>query len=681
MGASQLLGLDLVLSVLAAAAWCAAAWLVLESSRRPMVAPAAVARLARPSLAAALVLTAAKVAVVAMLATRGWLFVSERASVGLPLLVVPAVMGGIAGLLSPPRRHVPGGKAGGSAGGPRIPASVPVGWAAIGAAASLLVPFVLGHDPHPAAVAVFLALAACGGLIWWVLLEPLPVRRRTTAAGAVGSLMLATVLGAAGLAWLGSRSAEGTAIAAVGHHDGAGSGARPAAGIQPITGLTGELPDGAPLRQYELTARQERIVSQMGKTADAWTFGSLPGPALEAELGDVIEVRLGNQDVTTGVTLHWHGYHVPNAMDGVAGATQDAVLPGQSMTYRFVARQTGTFWYHTHQMSSEGVRKGLYGTLVVRDPRIAAAATDLVVAGHSLGSLTLLGGSDGVQHHTAAPGTPVRLRLINTDSLPQRYQLLGSPYTVAAVDGSELDNAIVVPDGEASQTILRLGAGGRVDIALTMPAAPVTLRTEGSASAAVVLVPAGEGQLGAATGNGPEPATADFRRGRELDLFAGSGPEAAKTVHNVPAPAWTRTAVMVLDRQLRFVNGAPRYAYTVNGAAYPQIEPLIVDAGDTVKLTVVNRTAEPHPMHPHGHHVQVLSRNGQAPQNSLMRLDTFDVLPGEVWEVLLTADNPGIWMDHCHNLDHAAEGMMMHLQYRGYSSPFLHGGDSGNRAE
>jgi FtsP/CotA-like multicopper oxidase with cupredoxin domain len=244
-----------------------------------------------------------------------------------------------------------------------------------------------------------------------------------------------------------------------------------------------------------------------------------------------------------------------------------------------------------------------------------------------------------------------------------------------------LDNAIGVPDGEAPRTILRLGAGGRIDIAFTMPAAPVTLRTEGSASAAVVLVPAGEGRQGAATGSGPEPATADFRRGTELDLFAGGGAGAAKAVHNVPAPAWTRTAIMVLDRQLRFVNGAPRYAYTVNGAAYPQIEPLIVDAGDTIELTVVNRTAEPHPMHPHGHHVQVLSRNGQAPQNNLMRMDTFDVLPGEVWEVLLTADNPGIWMDHCHNLDHAAEGMMMHLQYRGYSSPFLHGGDSGNRAE
>ncbi|MBA4101201.1 MAG: copper oxidase, partial [Arthrobacter sp.] len=69
------------------------------------------------------------------------------------------------------------------------------------------------------------------------------------------------------------------------------------------------------------------------------------------------------------------------------------------------------------------------------------------------------------------------------------------------------------------------------------------------------------------------------------------------------------------------------------------------------------------------------------PAASPLWLDTFDVLPGDVWEVLLRADNPGIWMDHCHNLDHAAQGMMMHLQYRGYSSPFVHGGSSGNRPE
>ena len=62
-----------------------------------------------------------------------------------------------------------------------------------------------------------------------------------------------------------------------------------------------------------------------------------------------------NENVEDGATLHWHGIDVPNAADGVAGVTQDAVVPGEEYTYRFVADQAGTFWYHSHQVSHEQV--------------------------------------------------------------------------------------------------------------------------------------------------------------------------------------------------------------------------------------------------------------------------------------------------------------------------------------
>jgi FtsP/CotA-like multicopper oxidase with cupredoxin domain len=57
-------------------------------------------------------------------------------------------------------------------------------------------------------------------------------------------------------------------------------------------------------------------------------------------------------------------------------------------------------------------------------------------------------------------------------------------------------------------------------------------------------------------------------------------------------------------------------------------------------------------------------------------LDTFDVQPGEVWQVGFRADNPGLWMNHCHNLSHAEQGMVMHLAYQGVTSTF-HGGHGG----
>ena len=54
---------------------------------------------------------------------------------------------------------------------------------------------------------------------------------------------------------------------------------------------------------------------------------------------------------------------------------------------------------------------------------------------------------------------------------------------------------------------------------------------------------------------------------------------------------------------------------------------------------------------------------------------------GESYEVAFVADNTGIWMDHCHNLPHAREGLMTHLTYEGVSTPFLLGHDSGNEPE
>jgi FtsP/CotA-like multicopper oxidase with cupredoxin domain len=116
------------------------------------------------------------------------------------------------------------------------------------------------------------------------------------------------------------------------------------------------------------------------------------------------------------------------------------------------------------------------------------------------------------------------------------------------------------------------------------------------------------------------------------------------------------------------VDGVPKLGHTVNGKAWPNIPTPLVRQGQTIKITVVNRSRDTHPMHPHGHHIQVLSRDG-VPANGLW-MDTFDVGPGEVWEVALIADNPGMWMSHCHDLAHAVQGMEFHLAYEGITTRF-----------
>lgn len=683
MNTSQLLAVDLVLAVLAAGAWAAAAWLTWTStSSRRDTAPR-LTGLALLATAVALVATAARYALLPALAAGSWWFASERITISLPLTAIPAAWAAMAGVPFLLRRRNTGAPLpsdeGTASAGPvrgREGAVLALVAACAGALGSLALMIILGPFPGLWTLAVLLFLVAGVVVLAKLTLFPrgtapelVPTRgRRASAAMALAGLMACTALGAGVFTWMGSRAADGSGIiTAVGHHD-AGSPV-PASATTPVTALLGELPAHAAVRHYELTARVDHVTLPSGQTTEAWTFGSLPGPTIEAQLGEVVEVVLNNRDVQAGVTLHWHGYDVPNAMDGVAGATQDAVLPGQSMTYRFAAAQAGTYWYHTHQDSAEGVRKGLYGVFVVHDPAAVRSDTDIAVAGHDLGGLGMLGSSDRSSVYTAKPGSLVRLRLINTDSLPQRYLVEGTAFTVAAVDGTKLNKP-----GEVSGKLLRLGAGGRYDLTFTMPQSPVTVRMDAAADAMVVVNPGDAG----GGGNGSVTSAAGIFAGTPvLDLLGYGEPEVGGA--GIPAP--DREEVVVLDRQFRFVDGVPRYAFTVNGAAYPLVPSMEVAEGDIVKVTIINRTAEPHPMHPHGHHVRVLTRNGMAPSGSPLVLDTVDIQGGEVWEVLLVADNPGIWMDHCHNLDHAAQGMIMLMQYQGVSSPFVHGGHAHNRPE
>jgi FtsP/CotA-like multicopper oxidase with cupredoxin domain len=62
-------------------------------------------------------------------------------------------------------------------------------------------------------------------------------------------------------------------------------------------------------------------------------------------------------------------------------------------------------------------------------------------------------------------------------------------------------------------------------------------------------------------------------------------------------------------------------------------------------------------------------------------VDSLDVGDGETYEIAFLADNPGIWMDHCHNLPHAAEGLMTHLAYQGVTTAYLIGGSADNAPE
>jgi FtsP/CotA-like multicopper oxidase with cupredoxin domain len=517
--------------------------------------------------------------------------------------------------------------------------------AAIGAAAAPIAVLLIGSEvTWPAALAVVLLWASASAAA--VLATAGRPRRSVVASGAfavfsVALLALFTVFGP-------TVATAGTG----GHHlvvaDDPGDASVSVADFRE-TDLDGDV------HAFELEARHETITLPDGSSYDAVDFGSVPGPELVVTEGELVEMTLTNRDVDDGVTLHWHGYDVPSGDDGVAGVTQDAVQTGDSFTYRFAADQVGTYWYHTHQDALSGITRGLYGALIVlpagspeRD-----AETDVTALIHSMSDTTLVGAHETLRLTGAAE---TRLRLANTDQTPRRL-VLDADVTVLALDGVDLGAPAPLPAG----TTLRIPAGGRADLGI----APGTV-----ASLAIDRAPGS----GVAIGR-DDVAELSFT-GPEFDLLtAGSG----------PMPAWALDspdvqAVQVLDRLIRIVNGSPRMADTINAAAFPAIQPIVVDEGDVVVVTIINRGTETHPMHLHGHHMIVLSRDGVAADGPVW-LDTVDVRPGETWKVAFVADNPGLWMDHCHNLEHAAAGMVMHLAYRGVTSPFELGGEHGNAPE
>src|SRR3954449_11660511 len=138
--------------------------------------------------------------------------------------------------------------------------------------------------------------------------------------------------------------------------------------------------DHRPDVTVDLVARKERFAVAGRGSIDGLTLNhTSPGPRIVAHQGDLVQVTLHNENVPDGITLHWHGVDVPNAEDGVAGVTQDAVVPGGSFVYRFVATDAGTYWYHSHQVAHQQLKGGLFGPLVVHPPG-EPTARDVVAA-------------------------------------------------------------------------------------------------------------------------------------------------------------------------------------------------------------------------------------------------------------------------------------------------------------
>jgi FtsP/CotA-like multicopper oxidase with cupredoxin domain len=418
--------------------------------------------------------------------------------------------------------------------------------------------------------------------------------------------------------------------------------------------------------EVDLVAKVAEIEIAPGERVRAWTYnGSLPGPLIRARVGDRLIVHFTN-NLEVNTTVHWHGVRVPNAMDGVPEHTQPAVFTGKSFTYDFEVNDAGLFWYHPHVMSAAQVGFGLYGALLVDDPEDGVGEVDeavLVLSDIALtdGEIEAPDSGGDLAGAFGREGTKVLLngradaRMIARESAPQRWRIVnaaksryffldleGVPFTVIGTDGGLQASA-------ERRDALAIAPGERLDVLLT-PERPkdwpeLTLRSG--------LINRGFGSV-------------EFRRVEQLmtiafsDLprFQGAVPM-AKSRAIAPLELSQATNVAI---DLTFSQGDGLIRYGIGGRPFADERSMTARVGETQIWTVNNKTNWSHPFHLHGFFFQLLDERG-TPVLPLAWKDTVDVpFHQTVRFAVRFDDRPGMWMYHCHILDHADLGLMGMLQ-------------------
>lgn len=416
--------------------------------------------------------------------------------------------------------------------------------------------------------------------------------------------------------------------------------------------------------EINLEARVSDVELRPGTKTPAWTYdGAIPGPILRAKVGDRLIVHFKNS-LPEATTIHWHGLRIPPAMDGVPGHGQAPIEPGESFDYSFTLPDAGTYWYHPHFNSAAQVANGLYGPIVVDDPAEPPGLGDEVVmmlsdigvdsdgslmpndSGGALGTLfgregnlILVNGQVAPALHARA-GLRQRWRVINA-SQSRYFQLLlpGTNFVRIGGDGG------LAASAERSTSPVVIPAG-RADFVLE-PKPP-----QGSSSLPLMWIPYDRG-FGTAYARGPELVMrVDFD-----GLPAAASPPLAELTRDIPELAATdATPVDVALTRNDDVDGS--FALGINGVPSWQAQHLMARLGETQLWTVSNTIEWDHPFHLHGFFFQVLDLNGVPPAVREWR-DTANVPVNGVLRLLVNFDErPGMWMFHCHILDHADAGMM-----------------------
>jgi FtsP/CotA-like multicopper oxidase with cupredoxin domain len=120
-------------------------------------------------------------------------------------------------------------------------------------------------------------------------------------------------------------------------------------------------PSHAKVIEYKLNV-SEKTVNISGKEAIVLVLNNaIPRPTFKATVGDTMRVEVKN-NLDLDSSIHWHSVLVPNNMDGVPYVNGPPIKRGETFTYEFPIKHSGTYWYHAHSALQE--QQGIYGSLI-----------------------------------------------------------------------------------------------------------------------------------------------------------------------------------------------------------------------------------------------------------------------------------------------------------------------------
>ncbi|RQO73172.1 copper oxidase [Aquitalea sp. FJL05] len=421
-----------------------------------------------------------------------------------------------------------------------------------------------------------------------------------------------------------------------------------------------------------LTAKAIGVPLLKDGPTEFWTYnGSLPGPLIDVMEGDTVEITLHNQ-LSQPTSIHWHGLPVPPSQDG---NPQQAVAPGQHITYRFTLPEgsAGTYWYHPHphEFTAEQAFRGLAGGFIVRakqDPLAGVPERLLILSDLKLDHMgqiapnnsdDWMNGREGQFVLTNAQNKPTvhfdaggreRWRIWNANSARYlRLQLPGSLLILIGTDGGLLERPVT------GLTEHVLAPGQRIELIVDAG----KRRDQGKLIAAVYA----RGKMGEVAPDTPlDILTVDFSRvttGQVAPL-----PARLATIKDLGRPVAQKR--VVFSEKMTMTNGQHGMQFLVNGKEYDMHRIDLSSRVDEVELwEIVNQSDMDHPFHLHGTQFQVQSREMDGVVKAEPYLawhDTINLKSGETVRIKTVQHWPGIRMFHCHILEHEAAGMMGQLE-------------------